>query len=68
MPRNKPRYKLAAHKRGSDAYFDRAHPGFTLWPHGAILSGISRAEASVIERALNDALRNGELELTEYAT
>jgi hypothetical protein len=55
------KYKLAAHKRGSDYYDDRKHPGFTLWPYGTIIDNISRAEARVIERALNAALRSGEL-------
>jgi hypothetical protein len=62
MTKYKPqRYTIHAHKPGSDYYGGRADPSFTLWPNGAILSGISRPEARVIVDALNDALRSGKL-------
>ena len=55
------KYTIHAHGPQSDHYGDRAHPSFTLWPAGAILTGITRAEAKVIVRALNAAQRAGKL-------
>ncbi len=55
------RYSIHAHSPGSDYYGGRKDSSFTLWPHGAILSGITRGEAAVIERALNAALKAGTL-------
>lgn len=55
------RYSLVAHTSASDYYADREHPGHTLWPHGIIIAGLSKAEARVIAKALNAALKAGEL-------
>lgn len=45
------RWDCMPHKRGSDIYVDRAHPGHTLWPHGASIAGLTAADARLVGAA-----------------